>query len=91
MTYARREEIFSKDYINIQDMMDLLGMTYNDAAKQIRDIKKAFEFNGKQLRLKVQGRLHVQDYLDYYNLPPERYVAVRCEISTPVELKENRV
>jgi hypothetical protein len=39
MTYSRREEIFSKDYLNIQDVQELLGLGYDDAAKMIRDIQ----------------------------------------------------
>lgn len=78
MTYSRREEIFSKDYLSIADIQDLLGMGYDDAAKMIRDIKRALEvspkFNGQGVRLNVQGKLHVQDYLDYFNIPnAERY------------------
>ena len=75
MTYVEREKIFSKEYIDIEDVRALYGMAYNDAAKLIRDIKRGFEIKGKQLRLNVQGKLHVQDYLDYYNLTPERYGA----------------
>ena len=73
MTYIEREEIFSKDYLTIEDVGKLLGLKYNEAAKQIRDIKKGLELSGKRLRLTAQGRLHVQDYLDYYNLSAERY------------------
>lgn len=78
MTYSRREEIFSKDYISIADMQDLLGMGYDDAAKTIRDIKRSLKvspkFNGQGVRLDVQGKLHVQDYLDYFNIPnADRY------------------
>ena len=74
MDWARREEIFSKDYITIADMQDLLGMTYNDAAKEIRDIKRYFKLRRQGVRLDVQGKLHVQDYLDYYRIPStERY------------------
>ena len=68
MTYSRREEIFSKDYISIADMQDLLGLTYNDAALKIREIKRAIEFSGKPVRLDIQGKLHVQDYLDYFRI-----------------------
>ena len=79
MTYSRREEIFSKDYISIADVQELLGMGYQQAARTIRDIKRALKispkFNGQGVRLNVQGRLHVQDYLDYYNLPSDRYVS----------------
>ena len=74
MTYSRREEIFSKDYISIADMQDLLGMGYDDAAKMIRDIKRSLKFGGAKVRLNVQGRLHVQDYLDYFKIDnPMRY------------------
>ena len=73
MTYAEREEIFSKDYLDIEDVGKLLGLVYNDAAKLIREIKRGLEFQGKKLRIEKQGKLHVQDYLDYYNLTSERY------------------
>jgi hypothetical protein len=72
MTYAVREAIFSKDYITIADMQALLGMGYDDAAKKIRDIKRALKmdpkYNGQGVRLDIQGKLHVQDYLDYFNI-----------------------
>lgn len=73
MTYSRREEIFSKDYISIEDMQALLGMSYQDAAKQIREIKRGLELQGKKVRLSVKGKVHVQDYLDYFNLSSSRY------------------
>lgn len=68
MTYARREEIFSKEYISIADMQDLLGLSYNDAAIKIREIKRAIELSGQRVRLDIQGKLHVQDYLDYFRI-----------------------
>ena len=68
MTYARREEIFSKDYLTIADLQELLGLTYQASAKLIREIKFKFD------RLGVQGKLHVADYLDYYKITNfERY------------------
>lgn len=81
MTYSRREEIFSKDYLSIQDIQDLLGLGYDDAAKMIREIKRSLElnpkYNGQGVRLNIQGKLHVQDYLDYFNIPnAERYKQV---------------
>ena len=68
MTYAEREAIFSKDYLTIADLETLLGLTYQMAAKRMRDIKR------KTDRLGVQGKIHVQDYLEYFELPPERYL-----------------
>ena len=68
MTYAEREEIFSKEALSITDMQILLGVGYCEAAKIIRNIKRRTD------RLGIQGRIHVQDYLDYFQLPPDRYV-----------------
>ena len=68
MTYAEREEIFSKDYLSITDIQSLLGLSYQDAAKTIRNIKR------KTDRLGLRGKIHVQDYLDYFNLSADRYV-----------------
>ncbi len=85
MNYSRREEIFSKDYLSIADMQDLLGMGYDEAAKTIRDIKRSLtidpEFNGQGVRLNIQGKLHVQDYLDFYKISnTERYKQVDVSI-----------
>ncbi len=68
MTYAEREEIFSKDYLSIADIQSLLGLSYQDAAKTIRNIKR------KTDRLGLRGKIHVQDYLDYFALSADRYV-----------------
>ena len=74
MTYARREEIFSKEYLSIADLMDLLDLKYQGAAELMRDIKRSLEFKGLKVRLDIQGKLHVQDYLDYFQIPSlERY------------------
>lgn len=62
MTYARREEIFSKDYLTISDLQELLGLTYQASAKLIREIKFKFD------RLGVQGKIHTEDYLLYFKI-----------------------
>ena len=67
MTYAQREEIFSKEYLTIEDIQSLLGMGYQDAAKTIRNIKRRTD------RLGIRGKIHVQDYLDYFHIPTDRY------------------
>ena len=68
MTYQEREAIFAKDYITIPDIQLLLGYDYSKAAKTIRDIRR------KTDRLKTKGRIHVQDYLDYFGITSvERY------------------
>lgn len=74
MTYARREEIFSKEYLTIADLQELLGLEYQGAAKIVRDIKRGLEFRGQGVRLNIQGKIHIQDYLDYFNITNvERY------------------
>lgn len=35
MTYAEREEIFSKEYLSISDIQKLLGLDYNTASTLI--------------------------------------------------------
>ncbi len=68
MTYTEREKIFSKEALSINDMQLLLGVGYCEAAKIIRNIKRRTD------RLGVKGKIHVQDYLDYFQIPPDRYV-----------------
>ena len=38
MTYAMREEIFSKEYLSIDDVQELLVMSYDDSARSIGNI-----------------------------------------------------
>lgn len=69
MSITERAEIFSKEYLTIEDMQKLLGLDYDTAAKVIREIRR------KNDRLGIQGKIHVQDYFDYYNIPmSDRYV-----------------
>lgn len=69
MTYTEREAIFSKDYLTIGDMMVLLGTTYQVAARLIRQIKF------KTDRLGLRGKIHIEDYFDYYNITDrQRYL-----------------
>lgn len=68
MTYLQREKIFAKEYLTITDIQELLGMSYQDAARTIRNIKRKFD------RLQVRGKIHVQDYFDYFEISTERYV-----------------
>ena len=67
MTYTERVEMFAKDILTIEDIQSLLGLSYNAAAMLIREIKN------KTDRLHIQGKIHVQDYIDYYNLDISRY------------------
>lgn len=84
MTWNKRSDIFAKDVLTIEDIQELLCMSYQDAAKFIRDAKQALKMNPKYnnqgVRLDIQGRLHVQDYFDYFNITNmNRYVGTQLE------------
>lgn len=68
MTLAQRREMFAKDYLDLTDLTMLLGICYTRASEIVREIK----FNTRD-RLRTRGRVHVQDYLDYYHLDPKSY------------------
>lgn len=69
MTYERREEIFSKEVLTISDIQELFDISASEASRKIKEIKRC---GGD--RIKIQGRLHIQDYFDYYNITDlERY------------------
>lgn len=73
MTFDQRNEIFAKDYLSIADVQILLGINYNAAAKIIREIRDQTD------RLHMQGKIHVQDYIDYFNLNIDRYVPSKVD------------
>ena len=68
MTLAQRREMFAKDYLDSTDLSMLLGTCYSRASEIVREIK----FNTRD-RLHTRGRIHVQDYFDYYGLDPKNY------------------
>lgn len=57
-----RAAIFAKEVLTIEDLQRLLLLPYQSAAKLMRDIKRKCD------RYPVQGKLHIQDYLDYFKL-----------------------
>ena len=67
MTIAERNEMFAKDYLTIKDIRVLLKLDYSTASALIRQIRRKYD------RLKKQGRIHVQDYIDYFGLDVARY------------------
>ena len=70
MDYETREKIFSKDVMDVQDIMSLLDMSYNNAAEFIRMVKRTMIHKFlRPPRETRRGKLHVQDYLDYFNIP----------------------
>ncbi len=69
MTYEARERIFAKEVLTISDISVLCGLSYQAAAALIRNVRRRCD------RLGLEGKLHVQDYLDYFELngDSERY------------------
>ena len=69
MTYARREEIFSKDLISITEFGELMNLSYQMAARVIRNIKRTSK------RPQIRGKLLVEDFFDYYGITDkQRYL-----------------
>ena len=68
-TYTQREQIFAKEYLDVNDFMRLFGISLSSAYKLIREVKRNSD------RLKIQGRVHIQDYFEYFDIPDtSRYV-----------------
>lgn len=66
MTYQEREEIFSKEAISQTDMMKLMGVSQSTASLKMSEMKRVVGD-----RLGIQGKIHVQDYLDYFKIKGE--------------------
>lgn len=63
MTWEEREAIFSKEAISNEDMQKLLGVSPGTASQKMTEMKRRVGD-----RLHIQGKIHVQDYLDACNL-----------------------
>lgn len=68
MTQREREEIFSKEVLTADDFCKLFEVAKPTGYQIIREIKAKYD------RTKIKGIVHVQDYLDYYELPQARFV-----------------
>lgn len=70
MTYARREEILSKDVITTDELQELLALSnLPQASSKMSEIKRKVGD-----RLGVKGKIHIEDYLEYFNIKTDRYV-----------------
>ena len=71
MTYARREEIFSKDVITVSELQEIMGFGNRaQASQKINEIKRTVGD-----RLRMEGKIHIEDYLEYFNITDkQRYV-----------------
>lgn len=75
MTYNQRNSIILSEVLTISDLCILSDkkLSYQQAAKIMRDIKQHSD------RLQIQGKIHIQDYIDYYHLDIARYIGVNHE------------
>lgn len=66
MTVAEKAEMFAKEYLSIKDIAKLYGLCYNRASMLLREIKFNIEVTkGKELRIKLRGKIHVKDYEEW--------------------------
>lgn len=68
MTYEDRERIFAKEYISTRDLAALYDIDESTASTLLTTIKRR-----QGDRLGKKGKLHVQDYFDYFQLSPKDY------------------
>jgi hypothetical protein len=69
MTYARREEIFSKEVITVAELQEIMNFTNRTQASQkLNEIKRVVGD-----RLGIEGKLHTEDYFEFFNIKTDRY------------------
>lgn len=74
MTMAERQEIFAKEYLSIQDFVKLYDLTKSHASEMLNAIKRKLTIGqGKELRIDVRGKIHVEDYLEWLGVSSDRY------------------
>lgn len=74
MTYIEREAIFAKDIWDWKDVQSLTGLAKPSCYKFMRDIKaRSDRLVAVNDGRTIDGRLHVQDYLDVCKLTGKRY------------------
>ncbi len=68
MDYMKqREEIIAKEIITTAEFKILTGIEYKKASALLVQIKNWCKRQGGP-RVKTKGKIHIQDYLDYYNI-----------------------
>ena len=68
MTYEEREAIFSKEALSVADVQALFGVCKSEATNIMNTIRRQ---TGD--RLKVQGKIHIEDYLKHFGIEANRY------------------
>lgn len=86
MTYEEREAIFSKEALSVADVQALFGVCKSEATNIMNTIRRQ---TGD--RLKVQGKIHIEDYLKHFGIEANRYSSKRVgdleEVDASIKLK----
>lgn len=78
MTMEERKAIFAKEYLSIDDICKLYDMLPPHASEFMNEIRKKLTIGmNRELRLKMRGRLHTQDYLDWVGVQSDRYAMTK--------------
>lgn len=85
MTYEEREAIFSKEALSVADVQALFGVCKSEATNIMNTIRRQ---TGD--RLKVQGKIHIEDYLKHFGIKANRYIQkqVVSDVTTPTIKKK---
>ena len=78
MTYEEREAIFSKEALSVADVQALFGVCKSEATNIMNTIRRQ---TGD--RLKVQGKIHIEDYLKHFGIEANRYAKRRPNEEDP--------
>lgn len=68
LTLAEREQILSKEVLTISDIMKLFSVSKSSAYVIMNQIKF------KKDRLGIKSIVHIQDYIEAFGLPQDRFV-----------------
>lgn len=75
MTYEEREAIFAKEALSVADVQALFGVCKSEATNIMNTIRRQ---TGD--RLKVQGKIHIEDYLKHFGIEANRYTPKQTAI-----------
>lgn len=64
MDYQKREEIFSKEALTLDDVVELTGKSKGTASRLVQEWKLRCKRKNGGLRLDVEGMIHILDYFD---------------------------
>lgn len=80
MTYEEREAIFSKEALSVADVQALFGVCKSEATNIMNAIRRQ---TGD--RLKVQGKIHIEDYLKHFGIKANRYIQKQAQVLDETE------